>query len=212
MKHIRDPGIKTCKAERISAVRAKAVDELRFLRTWLESPLKTGAVSPSGPELAACMASYLSPEPGKRVVELGPGTGAVTAAILQRGVAPADLKLVEFCPEFCDLLQKRFPGVGIRRGDAYDLQGVMAQEGILPLGLNGIVSSLPMLNRPEEARLELLKSALEFLAPGAPFIQFSYGLAPPIRMLPKGVTMSTSGWIWRNFPPARVFVYRRTVS
>lgn len=66
------------KLEKASAVRAKVLDEVKFIRSWAQNPLRTGAVAPSGPELAAKMASFLTPRPHSRVVELGPGTGVVT--------------------------------------------------------------------------------------------------------------------------------------
>lgn len=196
----------------IPVVRAKAQDEFRFFRTWVENPLKTGAVSPSGPDLARCMASFLHPEKGAPVVELGPGTGVVTQAILQRGVLPTDLKLVEYSGDFCRLLRGRFAGVEVHQGDAYGLDKALETLSLSPGTLGGIVSSLPLLTRPEIERSALLEAAMEALAPGAAVIQFSYGLTPPVRPKGPAVSMSVSGWVWRNLPPARVYVYRRPLS
>src|SRR4029450_1583506 len=79
-------------------------DETRFLRSWLERPLLTGAVTPSGKMLARTMASYVDPRIPGPVIELGPGTGPVTDALVRRGVAQDRLVLVEFNPTFCQLL------------------------------------------------------------------------------------------------------------
>ncbi|MFD1697100.1 class I SAM-dependent methyltransferase [Roseibium aestuarii] len=212
MKQLRQSGLKKWKSDRMAMVRDKAADELRFFRTWLESPLKTGAVSPSGPELAHAMAQYLHPHSGAPVLELGPGTGVVTEAILKRGVQPRDLHLIEYSSEFCRLLQARFPGVQIVEGDAYGLRVTLARNGIEPGTVQGIVSSLPLLTRPERERIALLDAALAHMAPGAPFIQFSYGLAPPIKPVDPSISVTISPWIWRNLPPARVFVYRRLLA
>ena len=84
-------------------------DELRFIRTWLENPLKVGAVTPSGKILARTMARYVDPNSEGPIVELGPGTGPVTDALIKNGVDPARLVLVEFDPAFCRLLQERYP-------------------------------------------------------------------------------------------------------
>ena len=66
---------------RRAALRAgqhRRLDEMRFIRSWLEKPLTVGAVAPSSRMLGRAMARYVDPaEPGP-VIELGPGTGAIT--------------------------------------------------------------------------------------------------------------------------------------
>jgi len=204
------------KLEKANAVRAKVLDEMKFIRSWAQNPLRTGAVTPSGPELAAKMASFLTPRPHARVVELGPGTGVVTKALFDRGVAKAQLSLVEYCPEFCELLALRYPGLAVIQGDAYALRRTLLASDCLPEDsaggrhmLDGIVSSLPLLTRPEPVRKALLDEALELLKPGAPFIQFSYGLLAPVKPVSKGISVYSSDWVWKNLPPARVWVYRK---
>src|ERR1044072_7769795 len=96
-------------------------DEARFLRSWLERPLVTGAVTPSSRLLARTMASYVDPRVPGPVIELGPGTGPVTSALVRRGIAQDRLALVEYNPEFCTLLHRKFPKATIVEGDAYDL-------------------------------------------------------------------------------------------
>ena len=102
-------------------------DEVRFLSSWIQSPLKTGAVSPSSPALAKAMAAEVDPEMPGPVVEIGPGTGPVTQAILARGISPQRLVLVEYNPEFCALLRRRFPGVTVIQGDGYALPDLLIQ-------------------------------------------------------------------------------------
>src|SRR5204863_6898406 len=84
-------------------------DEVRFIRSWIEKPLATGAVTPSGRLLARTMARYVEPSVTGAVIELGPGSGPVTEALVEQGVDPARLVLVEFNPAFCQLLRNRFP-------------------------------------------------------------------------------------------------------
>jgi phosphatidylethanolamine/phosphatidyl-N-methylethanolamine N-methyltransferase len=45
--------------------------------------------------------------------------------------------------------------------------------------------------------------------PSAPFVQFTYGVAPPIPARPRDYTVTGSNRVWLNLPPARVWVYRR---
>ena len=111
-------------------LREKLPDEARFLKTWLDKPLVTGAVAPSGKALAKRMAGFIEPLRAGPVIELGPGTGAVTEAIVRRGVAPERLILVEFDRDFCKLLEKRFPGAKVIRGDAYALAETLRDEPV----------------------------------------------------------------------------------
>src|SRR5436305_6607422 len=80
-------------------------DEFRFFRSWVEKPLAIGAVTPSGKVLARTMASYVDPAVRGPVIELGPGTGPVTTALVGQGIDPARLVRVEFNPAFCLLLR-----------------------------------------------------------------------------------------------------------
>ncbi len=184
---------------------SKVMDEGRFLRQWAGNPLAIGAITPSGPQLARAMASYLDPERTGPVVELGPGTGVVTQAILERGIAPENLTSIEYCNTFAGLLRTRFPDIKVVQGDAYDLATSLGDHQ--PLA--GLVSSLPLFTSPSEKRRALILSALDRLVPGAPFIQFSYALVPPVREEAGLFSLSRSGWIWNNVPPARVWVYRK---
>src|SRR5215813_11277490 len=153
-------------------------DEVRFIRSWLERPLSTGAVTPSGRVLARTMARYVNPNLSGPVVELGPGTGPVTEALLAEGIEPERLVLVEFNPAFCQLLQARFPAATVVQGDAYGMRRLLA--GLLQQPAAAIVSGLPLMTKPMRMRLRLLRDALDLLRPGAPFVQFTYAMVPPI--------------------------------
>lgn len=182
-------------------------DEARFLRSWLERPLVTGAVTPSGRMLARTMASYVDPRVPGPVIELGPGTGPVTAALVRRGVAQDRLVLVEYNPDFCKLLKRRFPKATIVQGDAYDIRESL--EGVVDEPAAATVSSLPLFTKPTEMRLKLLAEAHDLMHPGAPFIQFTYAMVPPIPARSGRYTASGSNRVWLNLPPARVWAYRR---
>src|SRR5882757_5631383 len=84
-------------------------DEVRFLRSWIEKPLRMGAVMPSSKFLARAVARYVDTHSTAPVIELGPGTGAITDALVKHGVAEKRLVLVEFDPGFCALLRERYP-------------------------------------------------------------------------------------------------------
>jgi phosphatidylethanolamine/phosphatidyl-N-methylethanolamine N-methyltransferase len=182
-------------------------DEVRFIRSWLEKPLSTGAVTPSGRVLARAMARYVEPELPGPVVELGPGTGPVTEALVDHGVDPARLVLVEFNPTFCQLLRARFPTATVIQADAYGLRRVLSNLMRQPAA--AMVSGLPLFTKPVRMRVRLLRDALSLLLPGAPFVQFTYAVVPPIPRVSAGVSAEASERIWMNLPPARVWVYRK---
>ncbi len=183
-------------------------DGLRFFRTWLQKPVLTGAVSPSGKALARAMAKPVDADSRWPVLELGPGTGPVTAALIEHGVAPERIVALEYNPDFCGLLVRRFRGLNVVEGDAFDL------AGSLPPGLAGpyaaVVSSLPLLNSSPEARQALISDALGRVLPGGGLIQFSYGFGPPVPAVAGRFTVARVAFVLANVPPARVWLYRST--
>jgi phosphatidylethanolamine/phosphatidyl-N-methylethanolamine N-methyltransferase len=183
-------------------------DEVRFIRSWLEKPLAIGAVTPSSRILARTMASYVDPESPGPVIELGPGTGPVTEALVARGIEPKRLILVEFNANFCRLLRSRYPDATVVQGDAYSLKRLL--DNLVRQPAAAVVSGLPLLTKPLRTRLRLISDVFSLLQPDAPFIQFTYSMTTP--PIPKGlarVETEASDRIWLNFPPARVWVYRR---
>jgi len=180
------------------------VDRGRFLLRVLNNPRNVGAVAPSSAALARALAAEVPHGP---VLELGPGTGVVTEAILARDISPSELTLIEYDVDFAALLRRRFPGVKIVRGDAFDLGHTLGETH--PFG--AIVSGLPLLNFPPAARTRLLEQIFARLSPDAPFIQFSYGLKPPVPA-PAGVSVKRAAFVAFNLPPARVWVYRKTIG
>jgi phosphatidylethanolamine/phosphatidyl-N-methylethanolamine N-methyltransferase len=183
------------------------LDEVRFIRSWLEKPLATGAVAPSGRVLARTMAAYVDSQAAGPVIELGPGTGPVTEALVAQGVNPARLVLVEFNPTFCRLLRSRYPAATVVQGDAYGLQRLLGTLIREPAA--AVVSGLPLFTKPLKTRLRLMRDAFALMVPGAPFVQFTYAMVPPIPKASGGVISEASERIWMNLPPARVWVYRK---
>src|ERR1700684_32401 len=129
-------------------------DEVQFIRSWLEKPLSTGAVMPSGRVLARAMARLGDTDVPGPVVALGPGTGPVTEALVEQGVDPARLVLVEFNPVFCRMLRSRYPEATVVQGDAYRLKHLLGS--LLRDPAAAVVSGLPLFNKPLRTRLRLI--------------------------------------------------------
>ncbi|WP_315759107.1 MULTISPECIES: class I SAM-dependent methyltransferase [unclassified Bradyrhizobium] len=182
-------------------------DEVRFLRSWIEKPLHMGAVMPSGRLLARTMAQYVDPHGTGPVIELGPGTGAITNALVEHGVDQKRLVLVEYNPSFCALLRDRYPQAKVVQGDAYRLRDTL--WNVLGAPASAVVSGLPLVTKPMLTRMKLIRDAFAAMSPNAPFVQFTYSVVPPIPKSLPGVTTQASERIWMNLPPARVWVYRK---
>ena len=184
----------------------RLADDMRFLKTWAEHPLSTAAVTPSGGMLSRLMASFVEADRPGPVVELGPGTGVVTRAMIERGIPEDRLLLVEWNTDFCALLRERFPRATVLKGDAFALGTMLShlEDG----SVASIVSGLPLFVKPVPVREQLLEDALRLMAKGAPFIQFSYALVAAVPNKPRRFAIDRSSWVLANLPPARVWTYR----
>jgi phosphatidylethanolamine/phosphatidyl-N-methylethanolamine N-methyltransferase len=187
--------------------RFEAKNEVRFIRSWIEKPLSIGSVTPSSRVLARAMAAYVNPNTDGPVIELGPGTGPVTEALVEQGIDPARLILVEFDPTFCRMLRQRYPTATVVQGDAYSLKRVLGSHMAKPAA--AVVSGLPLFTKPLKTRLKLLYEAFALMLPAAPFVQFTYATVPPIPKALDRVRSEASERIWMNIPPARIWVYRK---
>lgn len=174
-----------------------------FFSALLAEPRKIGAVVPSGGRLARLMTSEIEPSAGK-VLELGPGTGVFTEALLKRGLPARDLTLVELETRFIAPLQQRFPDVTILQRDARELAACKAEIG--PQA--AIVSGLPFRNMPLEVIAAVIGCGFSLLERGGAFYQFTYGQScsvPPDVLEVLGLQAERLGRVRLNIPPASVF-------
>jgi phosphatidylethanolamine/phosphatidyl-N-methylethanolamine N-methyltransferase len=181
-----------------------------FLSRWLRAPQFIGAVAPSSRGLARAMARQIDPHGQGIVVELGGGTGSITRALLERGIAPARLVVVERDRLLAALLRKRFPGVKVLRGDAAELTALLRPLAIASVA--SVVSSLPLLSLPKPARRRIIEESFALLDAQGAFIQFTYGVASPLAAPAYGLEGHVAQRIWRNFPPAVVWCFHRPAA
>lgn len=180
-----------------------------FLRRWLAHPLRVGAIAPSGPVLARAMARAAQTEltNGSLVVELGPGTGAVTRALLEAGVPEERLVLVERDRHLHAWLEGQFPRANVLLSDARRL------DGILSAGqadrVSTVVSSLPLNSLPRSERDEIVRAAFRVLAEGGSLVQYSYGVPSPLPCEALGLVGRRVGFAAANLPPATVWRFSR---
>lgn len=185
-------------------------EKLLFLNSWLRNPWQVGAMMPSGRALAERIALQIDPGGGP-VIELGPGTGSFTRAMLARGLPEHRLALIETDPAFARLLRARYPATRIYTMDAAHLSQTGPLFGDERAGT--VVSGLPLLSLPASKVRAILEAVFESqLHPDGSFIQFSYGFrfpVPPATMRALGLEVSRRGLVVANLPPAFIYAVRR---
>lgn len=188
---------------------AALADSTVFLREWLANPQHTGSVTPSSPQLGAAMARWLPKNRESFVLELGPGTGAVTNALLKHGLRQDRLIAIEHNPNLAKLLQKKYTRAHIISGDAWDLDQLLADLPQPVESVGAVISSLPLLNFPKAKADDLARKIRAVLEPRGRLVQYSYHL---IKNRSRGAgefRLIASQIVWWNFPPARVHVLQK---
>ena len=178
-----------------------------FLTEMIRRPGEVRALAPSSAATARLMTEGLERTRGP-IVEIGPGTGSFTRAILARGIAPERLTLLEMNPRFCDELRARFPGVRVLNRPAQEIDRIGLAQ------VDAVVSGVPILARPDLQRA-VVGPAFDIMAPGGFLTQITYSgksPVPPEMQAELGIAAIRRGTVWTNLPPARVFEYRRRAS
>ncbi len=184
--------------------KSSCADFVQFFRSWVSDPMRVAAVAPSGERLARLMTQEIEPLTGP-ILELGPGTGVFTRALLARGIPESELTLIEFGEEFAVRLRGRFPQARVVHMDAARL-GQCGLFDDAPFG--GVVSGLPLLSMPPSKIAAIVGGAFETMRPDAAFYQFTYGPRCPVQksiLADLGLKAARIGSTVRNIPPAGVY-------
>jgi len=179
-----------------------------FLKEFLFSPRSVGAIAPSGGALAKFITSEIRPDSGP-ILELGPGTGVFTEALLARGVRQSDLTLVEYGSDFARLLDARFPRARVLWMDASQIGSHALFEG---RAVAAVVSGIPLLNLSPKKVIAILTGCFRNMRRDAAFYQFTYGLTSPVSktILDRlGLKATFQGRVLMNIPPASVYKITR---
>lgn len=183
-----------------------------FFRQWLRKPLSIAAISPSSRFLARRIVAAL-PAGTRRVIELGPGTGTFTRALLDHGIAGDDLLALEFNPELQAYLRDQLPAIRVVLGDARFLPENPEVRRFMEEGpVQTIVSGLGLLAMAKETQQAILEGAFKLMGDGGVMVQFTYGPKVPVHpdvMSALGLTAQRHGFTLLNLPPASVYVFRK---
>jgi phosphatidylethanolamine/phosphatidyl-N-methylethanolamine N-methyltransferase len=182
-------------------------DELQFFKGWIDRPKTVGSIVPTSSITARKMASIVDPGSGLPVLEVGPGTGVITRAILARGVKPENLYALEYSPEFVRHLRRLYPGVNVIEGDAFNLSAALGEH--CDTVFDSVVSGIPLLNFPVAQRIAYVESLLDRIPAGRPIIQLTYGPLSPIPPGRGDYRVEHFHFVVRNIPPTQLWIYRR---
>jgi len=177
---------------------------LRFFRAWLSNPRLVGAILPSSAALGKAITAEITVVSAP-VIELGPGTGVFTRAMLGRGVPEHKMALCELEPNFAQRLRLRFPAAQVVCADAARLRAVELFGGERA---GAVLSGLPLLNMPADKVAEIVDGAFRHLRPGAAFYQFTYGRhcpVPRVILEQLGLKAVRTRRVIANLPPASVY-------
>jgi phosphatidylethanolamine/phosphatidyl-N-methylethanolamine N-methyltransferase len=182
-------------------------EELRFFKGWIDKPRAVGSIVPTSTVTARRMASVINTESRLPVLELGPGTGVITKAILEAGVAPGNLWSIEYSEDFVEHLRRDYPDVNVIHGNAFDLDTTLGERrGTM---FDSIISGVPLLNFPVRQRVSYIEDLLGRIPAGRPIVQLTYGPRSPVPAGRGDYTVEHFDFIIRNLPPTQLWIYRR---
>jgi phosphatidylethanolamine/phosphatidyl-N-methylethanolamine N-methyltransferase len=179
-----------------------------FFQEIFSSPVSMGAAFPSSKKLAEAVANQIPANFSGTVVELGPGTGVITKGLLDYGIKPENLFIIEKSKPFVKYLKEHFSNVTVIEGDAQNTDKFL--ENYPPASV--VICGLPLKALPKSVVKNILQSAEKVLMDGGLFVQFTYYHGKMTLPIPKNFQLISSKMVFLNFPPARVNVFKHKRS
>jgi phospholipid N-methyltransferase len=183
---------------------------------FLKHPMTVGAVWPSSPKLCRQMITGIGFQKFDCVIELGPGTGAITQCIASAAKPDAEIISVELDRKMAEALRGRFPRVKVINASATDLRLILDNHG--RTWADAVISGLPWTNFPKQLQSDILDAVGETLRPGGYFTTFAYvhGVCMPTAQHFRRIlrhrfeSLEVLPVVWKNLPPAVVYRCRKS--
>lgn len=175
-----------------------------FLRRWLANPLQMGSIVPSSAALCRRVAAEIRRAPDEAVLELGAGTGVISRGLIDSGLPPTRLIVVEIVPAMAEHLRRVLPGVLVIEGDARALPALLPRVWHGKIG--SVVCGIPLVLLPVPEQRRFI-DAIEAVAPGRGFLHYSYCVTSPLPSRKHNMSARREAWTPLNFPPASVWRY-----
>jgi phosphatidylethanolamine/phosphatidyl-N-methylethanolamine N-methyltransferase len=180
-------------------------DTTLFLRRWVANPLQMGSIIPSSPRLGELIARQIDRQSDSLVLELGAGTGAITKSLINEGISPKRIAVVEIVPEMADHLRTKFPKTTVLQADAFNLPIHLLKETAAEIGT--VICGIPLVLLNEAKQRQFIQQ-VEAVAPGRGFLLYTYCITSPLPYRTLGLEARRLAWTPLNFPPASVWHYR----
>lgn len=175
----------------------------------LANPKPIGSVMPSSRALGKRMARFVPHDAPGWIVELGAGTGAITAGLLKRGISAEKLVAIDCSPVMVRHLRERYPQIKALVGDAAQLEKLLHDHLDLDRhSVSHVVSSIPLRLLSDDAVRNIAGEVRRVLKKGGRFIQYTYDIRPSVHVGFEEFRFLGSSVVWLNVPPARVNVYK----
>jgi len=176
-----------------------------FFRRWLANPLQMGSVVPSSAALCQRVVRHTRRGADEAILELGAGTGVISRALLESGLPPERLIVVEIVPDMAEHLRSVLPGVLVIEGDARELPDLVPRHWHGRIG--SVVCGIPLVLQPRAEQRRFI-DAIETVAPGRGFLHYSYCVTSPLPYRRHALAARREAWTPLNFPPASVWRYQ----
>jgi len=178
---------------------------LMFFRRWLANPLQMGSVVPSSAALCQRVVRHTRRAADEAILELGAGTGVISRALLESGVPPERLIVVEIVRDMVEHLRSVLPDVLVIEGDARKLADLVPRHWHGRIG--SVVCGIPLVLLPRAEQRRFI-DAIEAVAPGRGFLHYSYCVTSPLPYRRHALAARREAWTPLNFPPASVWRYQ----
>jgi phospholipid N-methyltransferase len=191
----------------LQRMRPQPDNRFAFFQGFLQRPRQVGSIVPSSRFLERRIVRAAGVEQARTLVELGPGTGGTTRALLRAMRPDATLLTIEINPRFVALLRRESDTRLIaHQGSAAEISRILAQHGLPKADV--VLSGIPFSTMPRDIGMGILHSVHEALLEGATFV--AYQVRDRVESLarevfgPAQVQMEI-----RNVPPMRVFRWQK---
>lgn len=180
-------------------------DAALFFRRWLSNPLQMGSIIPSSPKLGQLISKQIDKRSSSSILELGAGTGAITKSLINSGITPGRIAVVEIVPELAEHLRTKFPETSVLQADAFDLPTRLLKDTLGEVGT--VICGIPLVLLSEAKQRQFIQQ-VEAIAPGRGFLLYTYCVTSPLPYRTLGLEAQRLAWTPLNFPPASVWHYR----
>ncbi len=179
-------------------------DAALFFRRWLSNPLQMGSIIPSSPKLGQLISMQIDKRSSSSILELGAGTGAITKSLINSGISPGRIAVVEIVPEMAEHLRTKFPKISVLQADAFDLPTRLLKDTLGEIGT--VICGIPLVLLSEAKQRQFIQQ-VEAVAPGRGFLLYTYCITSPLPYRTLGLEARRLAWTPLNFPPASIWHY-----